>query len=133
MLRLAGELGIAAVVDWRHDVSDGELRALYRAAAVFLFPSRYEGFGWPPLEAMAAGTPVVCANMASLPEVVGDAALLAAPDDYAGLARHCVDILSQPALAAELIRRGFENAKRFSLERFATQLAAFYAAALRRT
>jgi glycosyltransferase involved in cell wall biosynthesis len=128
--RLADDLGMAAHVDWRPDVSDVELHELYRSAGVLLFPSLYEGFGWPPLEAMACGCPVVCSNAASLPEVVGAAALLAAPDDHAGLARHCLEVLSKPAVRAELIKRGHENTKRFTLERFAAGLLDTYSRAL---
>jgi glycosyltransferase involved in cell wall biosynthesis len=127
---LAEDLGVAAGVDWRCEVSDADLQDLYRQAAVFLFPSRYEGFGWPPLEAMACGCPVVCSNAASLPEVVGDAALTAAPEDYEQLARYCLDLLRQPDLRADLVRRGFANLERFTLRRFGDQLAAVYAAAL---
>lgn len=130
---LASELGLGHAAEWRCDVGDAELQTLYREAAIFLFPSLYEGFGWPPLEAMSAGTPVVCSNAASLPEVVGDAALTAGPGDHERLARHCLDLLTQPALRAALVRRGHENVKRFTLERFAEQLLAAYAAALRTT
>jgi glycosyltransferase involved in cell wall biosynthesis len=128
--RLADDLGMAAHVDWRPDVSDAELHVLYRSAGVLLFPSLYEGFGWPPLEAMACGCPVVCSNAASLPEVVGAAALLAAPDDHAGLARHCLEVLSKPELRAELVRHGYVNTQRFTLERFAVGLLDAYRRAL---
>jgi glycosyltransferase involved in cell wall biosynthesis len=124
--RLAAELALEAAIDWRCEVSDAELQALYRSAAVFLFPSLYEGFGWPPLEAMACGCPVVCSNTASLPEVVGAAALLAGPADHAAMARHCLDLLTQPAVLAEWVRRGHENTKRFTQERFATELLDAY-------
>ena len=126
LCRLAEDLGLAGALEWRRDVSDAELQSLYRDASVFLFPSLYEGFGWPPLEAMAAGAPVVCSNAASLPEVVGSAALTAGPQDYAGLARHCLDLLRHPDLRAELVRRGYENVRRFTLERFARQLLTVY-------
>jgi len=130
LCQLVADLGLGDCVDWRCDVSDAEMQALYQQAGVFLFPSLYEGFGWPPLEAMAAGTPVVCSNVASLPEVVGDAALVAAPDDYIQLAQHCLDVLGQPDLRRDLVRRGLQNAGHFSLQRFGEQLAAVYAAAL---
>jgi glycosyltransferase involved in cell wall biosynthesis len=128
--QLAADLGLGSAVEWRCDVPDAELQDLYRQAGVLLFPSRYEGFGWPPLEAMANGCPVVCSNAASLPEVVGDAALTAAPEDYEQLARYCLDLLRQPDLRADLVRRGFANLERFTLRRFGDQLAAVYAAAL---
>lgn len=129
--RLAAELGLAAAAEWSCDVGDAQLQDLYREAAVFLFPSLYEGFGWPPLEAMVAGVPVVCSDAASLPEVVGDAALTAGPCDYAQLARHCLDLLSNPDLRAELVRRGAANTRRFTAERFAADLMAVYHAAAR--
>jgi glycosyltransferase involved in cell wall biosynthesis len=131
MRRLADSLGIAARVEWRTEVGDGELQDLYRSAGVLLFPSLYEGFGWPPLEAMACGCPVVCSNAASLPEVVGEAALLAGPNDHAALAQHCLEVLSRPEVRAELVRRGYENLKRFTLERFAAGLLDAYRAARR--
>ncbi len=87
-------------------VSDPELRALYAGAAAFAFPSRYEGFGLPPLEAMSFGTPVVVARAASLPEVVGDAALMFEPGDADGLASALQAVLERcgPAAAARYRR-----------------------------
>ena len=79
--------GVAYEVDVEViDPGDDELIGLYRGASLFLFPSLYEGFGWPPLEAMACGCPVVCSTEGSLPEVVGDAALTAPAADEAALA-----------------------------------------------
>jgi glycosyltransferase involved in cell wall biosynthesis len=100
---------------------------------VFLFPSIYEGFGWPPLEAMACGCPVVCSSSASLPEVVGDAALTAAVDDEAGLARLCGMVLSDRVLAESLIARGKQRASEFTLERMGKQLVDVYRRVLERT
>jgi len=102
------------------------LRCFYESAAAFVFPSRYEGFGLPPLEAMACGTPVVTANVSSLPEVVGDAAVLVNPANVFDIARGIRDVLLDEALRAELIRRGLEQAARFSWERTAQQMLEIY-------
>lgn len=108
-------------------VDDADLPALYSAAAVFVYPSLYEGFGLPPLEAMACGTPVISSNSASLPEVVGDAALLVEPTDTAALAQALRDVLVQPALRADLRQRGLARAAQFSWERCAAETLAVYA------
>jgi glycosyltransferase involved in cell wall biosynthesis len=102
------------------------LRCFYESAAAFVFPSRYEGFGLPPLEAMACGTPVVTANVSSLPEVVGDAAVLVNPANVFDIARGIRDVLLDEALRTELIRRGLEQASRFSWERTARQMLEIY-------
>jgi glycosyltransferase involved in cell wall biosynthesis len=102
------------------------LRCFYQFAAGFVFPSRYEGFGLPPLEAMACGTPVVASNVSSLPEVVGDAAVLVNPENVFDIARGIRDVLLNESLRAELIRRGREQAARFSWERTARQVLEIY-------
>jgi glycosyltransferase involved in cell wall biosynthesis len=98
-------------------VPDDQLAVLYRLAAVFVFPSLYEGFGLPPLEAMASGTPVVVSNVSSLPEVVGDAAVLVDPHDTDSIVEglHCV--LTNPARAEDMRRKGLERSREFSWER----------------
>ena len=101
---------------------------LYNAATLFVFPSLYEGFGLPPLEAMACGTPVIAARAASLPEVVGDGGLLIAPDDVAGLAQTILAVLSDPARQAELRARGLAQAARFSWTKTAQETLAVYEA-----
>lgn len=95
-------------------IPETELSAWLSAADVFVFPSRYEGFGLPPLEAMACGTPVVSSTSSSLPEVLGDDALLADPDDMEGIAEEVERVLTDPALAANLRTRGIERAARFT-------------------
>lgn len=95
-------------------VPDADLAGLYSGAAAFAFPSLYEGFGFPVLEAMACGTPVVCANTASLPELVGDAALQVNPLDAVALATALHQLLTDAPLVANLRARGFEQIKRFS-------------------
>jgi glycosyltransferase involved in cell wall biosynthesis len=102
------------------------LRCFYQSTAGFVFPSRYEGFGLPPLEAMACGAPVVASNVSSLPEVVGDAAVLVHPENVFDIARGIRDVLLDEPLRAKLIRRGREQASRFSWERTARQVLEIY-------
>jgi glycosyltransferase involved in cell wall biosynthesis len=98
-------------------VSNETLAVLYRLAAVFVFPSLYEGFGLPPLEAMASGTPVITSNVSSLPEVVGDAALLIDPYEPQAIADAMRRVLSEAPLRASLRARGLERVREFSWER----------------
>jgi glycosyltransferase involved in cell wall biosynthesis len=102
------------------------LRVFYQCAAVFAFPSLYEGFGLPPLEAMACGTPVVTSNVSSLPEVVGEAAVLVNPENVFDIARGLREALLNEALRRELTRRGFEQLRRFSWERTAREVLEVY-------
>jgi glycosyltransferase involved in cell wall biosynthesis len=102
------------------------LRCFYQSAAAFVFPSRYEGFGLPPLEAMACGAPVVTSNASSLPEIVGDAAILVNPENVFDIAHGIKDALVDTALRAELIRRGREQASRYSWARTAKQVLEIY-------
>jgi glycosyltransferase involved in cell wall biosynthesis len=111
-------------------VDDADLPALYTAAELFVFPSLYEGFGLPPLEAMACGTPVVTSNVSSLPEVVGDAALTVDPYDVGGLALAIERVLTDEKLQMELRRRGIERAAQFTWERAARETLAMYEAVL---
>ena len=98
-------------------LKDDTLTVLYRLAAVFVFPSLYEGFGLPPLEAMASGTPVVTSNLSSLPEVTGDAAVLVDPYDVDSIEHGIRRVLDDPALADDLRRKGLQRAREFSWER----------------
>jgi glycosyltransferase involved in cell wall biosynthesis len=108
------------------------LRCFYESAAVFVFPSRYEGFGLPPLEAMACGTPVVTSNTSSLPEVVGDAAVQVNPENVFDIARGISEALLDEELRATMIRRGREQAARFSWNWTARQVLEIYEDAARR-
>jgi glycosyltransferase involved in cell wall biosynthesis len=107
-------------------VSDVTLASLYRLATVFVFPSLYEGFGLPPLEAMTAGAPVITSNVSSLPEVVGDAALLIDPNDSHSIADALARVLCDSSLRADLIRRGLARAQEFSWERSAARVHEVY-------
>jgi glycosyltransferase involved in cell wall biosynthesis len=102
------------------------LRVFFEAASVFAFPSLYEGFGLPPLEAMAVGTPVVTSNVSSLPEVAGDAAVTVNPENVFDIARGLREALLDEPLRAELIRRGYEQARRFSWRQTARQVLEIY-------
>ncbi len=108
-------------------VSDADLARLYRHATAFVFPSQFEGFGIPPLEAMASGTPVIASTGGALPEVVGDAALLVQAGDQQQLTDALQRVLTSEKLRADLRRRGFERATAFTWRRAAEQLLALYA------
>ena len=107
-------------------VPEATLAVLYRMAAMFVFPSLSEGFGLPPLEAMAAGTPVVTSNLSSLPEVVGDAALLVDPMDAGAIAHAMAQLLEDDDLRSSLIQRGYERARSFSWARSAKRVREVY-------
>jgi glycosyltransferase involved in cell wall biosynthesis len=102
------------------------LRCFYESAAAFVFPSRYEGFGLPPLEAMACGTPVVTSSVSSLPEVVGDAAEFVNPENVFDIARGVREVLLNAPRREELIRRGHAQAARFNWERTAREVLEIY-------
>jgi glycosyltransferase involved in cell wall biosynthesis len=114
-------------------VPPATLAALYRMASVFAFPSLYEGFGLPPLEAMSCGTPVVTSRISSLPEVVGDAAILVDPYSAGDIAGGISRILDDDDLRAQLVQKGRERARAFSWDRSVRAIHAGYLKALGRT
>ncbi len=95
-------------------VDDADLIRLYNSATVFLFPSLYEGFGYPPLEAMQCGCPVIVSRSSSLPEVVGDEGLMFDPQDHQGMANAIIKIIKEPDYKQKLIERGIKQAKKFN-------------------
>jgi glycosyltransferase involved in cell wall biosynthesis len=126
LFQQAGALGLSQRIHFTGYMPDEDLPALYNLARLFVYPSRYEGFGLPPLEALACGLPVVCANAASLPEIVGDAALLVPPDDVEALAAAMRRVLDDTPLQAEMQARALRRAKRFTWEETARRTAQVY-------
>jgi len=110
-------------------VSLNALRVFFSAAEAFVFPSLYEGFGLPPLEAMASGTAVVCSKSTSLAEVVGDAAMIVSPDNVFDIARGIREVLLSPELRERMIVRGYAQVARFTWEETARQVNAVYESA----
>ena len=130
--RLAREAGVEDRTVFAGWVDEADKPALYAGADVFLFPSRYEGFGLPPLEAMACGTPVIASDAASLPEIVGDAGLLYQPDDWAGMGEGLLAILTDAAMRAALAEKALAQARKFSWARTAEETLRAYESALGR-
>lgn len=122
ILAQAKDLGIEDKVNFLGAVADEELPALFRHAAVFVFPSLYEGFGLPPLEAMACGTPVVCSNLPPMTEVLADGALYVDSTQPNELARRILDILENMSLQEEFAERGLKRSMQFSWDVAAEQL-----------
>lgn len=111
-------------------VSEGDRRWLYSKASVFVYPSLYEGFGLPPLEAMREGIPVVASDVAALKEVIGEAALLVSPQDSDALAQAMWDVLDQPGLSQQLEIRGRQRSAQFTWGKTGEGLRAMYRAIL---
>jgi glycosyltransferase involved in cell wall biosynthesis len=124
--QLVHNLSLDAQVHFLGRISDMELAKLYRRARVLVFPSLYEGFGLPLLEAMACGCPVIASNRSSMPEVCEDAALLFDPDDVIQLTQVIVEVLSSEELRTELQRRGLEHAAKYTWETTATKTLEVY-------
>jgi len=122
----AAALGIEKQTKFPGVVDDNRLIELYQQAALFVFPSRYEGFGLPVLEAMACGCPVISSNASSLPEVAGDAAILVEPDDVAGFSREMERVLSDRRIQRDLSEKGAARAAQFSWDRTARETIAVY-------
>ncbi len=126
----AAELGVLADVRFEGWLSEGEIEGLWAIASAFVYPSLYEGFGLPVLEAMARGVPVACADTSSLPEVAGDAALLFDPRSEPAIAQAIERLLGDSSLAHNLRERGLARAREFSWERTARLTLDSYARAL---
>jgi glycosyltransferase involved in cell wall biosynthesis len=125
-------LGLVGQVMFTGYVAREDLPALYGAAELLVYPSLYEGFGLPPLEAMACGCPVVTSDRSSLPEVVGEAAICVDPTDVGGMADAIAAVIHDPTRRVEMIRRGLERARLFSWERAAEETLEVYALAMQR-
>ena len=113
-----------------HGLTDGNLSRLYQASDLLVFPSWYEGFGWPPLEAMSCGLPVVASNAGSLREVLGEAALLVEPSDVKGIATSILRLLGDTNLRERQIAAGLVHARQFTWERTARGVLEVYKAVL---
>jgi len=128
LIRLVAELGLDRQVHFPGYVPREDMRRLYHGAAALVFPSRFEGFGMPILEAMACGTPVLCADATSLPEIAGNAGLCLPALDVERWTEAMHLILNDAALRCELIARGLERAKLFSWRRYALRTLAVLSA-----
>ncbi|MGJ3240419.1 MAG: glycosyltransferase family 4 protein [Anaerolineae bacterium] len=126
MYRTLADLHMHDVVHLIGFVDDEDLAGLYSSAECVAFPSLYEGFGFPVLEGMACGTPVITSNISSLPEVAGDAALMIDPYDIDAIANAIQRVIEDSELRERLIQKGFEQASGFTWERSARQLRAIY-------
>lgn len=124
--KCVGTVELARAVTRLQNLDPERLVGLYNSVDCLLFPSWYEGFGWPPMEAMACGTPVVTSNAAALVEVGRDAALTASPDDIDGLTEAVRLLLEDPALRHDYIHRGILNARRFTWDRCALGVLKVY-------
>ena len=120
------ERGLSDTVRWLGYVTDSDLAAIYSAAIALVYPSVYEGFGLPVIEAMACGRPVIAANTSSLPEVAGDAGILVDPLDVSGLRDAMMRVLDDPQAARDLGARGLARAAQFSWRRSAEMAVAAY-------
>jgi glycosyltransferase involved in cell wall biosynthesis len=120
-------------IRWIGPVDEADKPSVYRMARAFCFPSRYEGFGFGPLEAMACGTPVIAANASSVPELVGEAAYLVDPDDSRALGGAIIAVMIQDDLRESLRNLGLARATAFSWARTARETLAVYQQAVQRS
>ena len=121
-------LGISRYITFTGYISIEDKSALYKNASLFVYPSLYEGFGIPILEAMSSGVPVICSNTSSMPEVAGDAALLIRPDEPIPIAEAMHSMLTSTDLREEKIRLGYLQAEKFSWDKSAEKLMTIYEA-----
>jgi glycosyltransferase involved in cell wall biosynthesis len=124
--RAVAELKLEQKVRFLGRVSESELITLYSLADIFAFPSFFEGFGIPPLEAMACGTPVITSNTSSLPEVAGDAALLVDPHNISAIAQAITEIMENEALREDLRQKGYQQVQRYTWSQAASKMLAVY-------
>lgn len=125
-LQIVKELELLPHVKFLNTFTDKELPLFYNLAKLFVFPSLCEGFGLPPLEAISCGTPVIASNSASLPEVVGESAILVEPNDVNGFAKAMKDVLTDEGLRMQMSRKGIEQGKKFSWEKTAKETLNIY-------
>ncbi|MFC1749387.1 glycosyltransferase family 4 protein [Pseudomonadota bacterium] len=130
LLKVADELQVTKDIIFTDLVNEDELIALYNAAAAYVFPSLYEGFGLPPLEAMKCGTPVVTSNVSCIPEVCGDNAIFFDPHSPEDIAEKVYKVVSQPSLQEEMIKKGLKHVKQFSWTSMAEKTLELYNEAL---
>jgi glycosyltransferase involved in cell wall biosynthesis len=124
--RYVQDNGLGQYVKLIGRVDDEDLPALYTSCEVFVYPSMYEGFGLPVLEAMACGAPVITSRTSSLPEVAGDAAILVDPEDVRSIRDAMEDLLTNPGQRSILREKGFKQSKRFSWRRTAQETLGVY-------
>lgn len=124
--QFVAQYGLQTRVQFRHNVPEPLLPALISGARVFVFPSVHEGFGLPPLEAMACGTPVVCGHASSLPEVVGEAAIVFDPFNVQDMTATISSVLENANLRFEMRAKGLHQAKQFTWERTARELMGLF-------
>ena len=125
-MEVVSALGLVGEVIFTDFVPEADLPVYYSGAEVFVLPSLYEGFGFPPLEAMACGCPVVTSNTSSLPEVVGEAGIMVNPYDTDSLAEAMRQVLTNSILREDMVRKGLEQAKKFSWEKAARRTLKVY-------
>jgi glycosyltransferase involved in cell wall biosynthesis len=125
------KLGLQDAVIVTGHVPEKFIPGLYAGARVLVMPSLYEGFGFPVLESMAVGTPVVASGTSSLPEVAGDAALFCPPNDHESFAQAIEAVLGNPALVKELRQKGIERSRQFTWQRTAQETLEIYQAVAR--
>lgn len=125
-LKTLKALGLLNRVTFTDHVSEEELTTFYDMADVFVFPSLYEGFGLPPLEAMASGTPVISSNISSLPEVIGNAGIMVNPYDVGALAKEIIRVLRSDTLQRKMKANGLEQAEQFTWDKCAKETEKVY-------
>jgi glycosyltransferase involved in cell wall biosynthesis len=126
LLAEVDRLGVKERIRFTGYVPQEDLPWVYNLSSLFVYPTRYEGFGLPALEAMACGVPVITTNVSSMPEIVGDAGFLVEPDSEESLKQAMAEVLADPGLSAEMAARGLERAKQFTWERTARETLRVY-------